>query len=282
MHAICAGTGLYHICGWDLRDDVGDIPRTLKGRIARRKLQLSRLRTWLASQTGKSAGKRKGKTSRDPVASPLPELSQTAHLRRAPTRQFSQDSIVVDMQNGRNAAVDPSPVTTAPQEDAKEKAEQSQPVPVDAPVGPARKSLPLAIWTGFKAILTPPTLGVMVSLPFALVQPLKALVVPVEGWSGTIIRNAPDGSPPLAFFYDVSHDQFLRLATSVTKTYTSVLWLHWRFNDSVGEFPHRAYSLLTFQHSGGLIILGATFARIKFSKEKLREMPYGAIAVSLI
>ena len=64
--------------------------------------------------------------------------------------------------------------------------------------------------------------------------------------------------------------------------YTSVLWLHWRFNDSVGEFPHRAYSLLTFQHSGGLIILGATFARIKFSKEKLREMPYGAIAVSLI
>lgn len=61
-----------------------------------------------------------------------------------------------------------------------------------------------AIFNSLLGLLTPATMGVIVSLPFALVDPLKALMVHVDGWSGTKINNAPDGQPPLSFFYDVS------------------------------------------------------------------------------
>jgi hypothetical protein len=67
-----------------------------------------------------------------------------------------------------------------------------------------RNTILKSILNTLKGMATPATLGVLVSLPFALVQPLKALVWPVEGWSGSRIANAPDGLPPLTFFYDVS------------------------------------------------------------------------------
>ena len=60
-----------------------------------------------------------------------------------------------------------------------------------------------AILKSASGLMTPVTLGVILSLPFALVTPLKALFVSVPGWTGTRMPNAPDGRPPLAFFYDV-------------------------------------------------------------------------------
>lgn len=69
---------------------------------------------------------------------------------------------------------------------------------------PAKISVWRSIWMAIRPMLTPATMGVIFSIPIALVQPLKALFVEVPGWTGTLIRNAPDGKPPLAFFFDVS------------------------------------------------------------------------------
>jgi hypothetical protein len=67
-----------------------------------------------------------------------------------------------------------------------------------------KSSIWRSIWMAIRPMLTPATMGVIFSIPIALVQPLKALFVEVPGWTGTLIHNAPDGKPPLAFFFDVS------------------------------------------------------------------------------
>ncbi|PSR83436.1 hypothetical protein PHLCEN_2v5708 [Hermanssonia centrifuga] len=51
------------------------------------------------------------------------------------------------------------------------------------------------------AIITPVTVAIAVSLPIALVQPLKALFVDVSGDGGPDWKG-PDGKPPLAFVID--------------------------------------------------------------------------------
>ncbi len=53
-------------------------------------------------------------------------------------------------------------------------------------------------------IFTPITTSLVISLPIALVTPLKALFTTVDGWTGSKIPNAPDGNPPLSFILTVS------------------------------------------------------------------------------
>lgn len=55
-----------------------------------------------------------------------------------------------------------------------------------------------------KLTLTPPSISLFLALPISLVQPLKALFVNVEGWSGGRIPFSPDGKPPLSWLLDVS------------------------------------------------------------------------------
>lgn len=55
-----------------------------------------------------------------------------------------------------------------------------------------------------KLILTPPSISLFLALPISLVQPLKALFVHVDGWTGGRIPNSPDGKPPLSWLLDVS------------------------------------------------------------------------------
>jgi hypothetical protein len=55
-----------------------------------------------------------------------------------------------------------------------------------------------------KLTLTPPSISLFLALPISLVQPLKALFVNVEGWSGGRIPYSPDGKPPLSWLLDVS------------------------------------------------------------------------------
>ncbi|EPQ50561.1 hypothetical protein GLOTRDRAFT_66910 [Gloeophyllum trabeum ATCC 11539] len=59
----------------------------------------------------------------------------------------------------------------------------------------------LRVFKPVSAVITPVTATLAVSLPIALVNPLKALFVPVSGgpsWTG------PDGKPPLAFIIDTA------------------------------------------------------------------------------
>lgn len=60
---------------------------------------------------------------------------------------------------------------------------------------------PLSI---LKLTLTPPSISLFLALPISLVQPLKALFVSVENWTGSRIPNSPDGRPPLSWVLDVS------------------------------------------------------------------------------
>ncbi|GHJ84613.1 hypothetical protein NliqN6_1015 [Naganishia liquefaciens] len=55
-----------------------------------------------------------------------------------------------------------------------------------------------------KLTLTPPSISLFFALPISLVQPLKALFVNVEGWSGGRIPFSPDGKPPLNWLLDTA------------------------------------------------------------------------------
>lgn len=52
---------------------------------------------------------------------------------------------------------------------------------------------------------TPPaTYSIVFGLIFSLVQPLKSLLTPTDGWTETRMPDAPDGNPPLAWILDTS------------------------------------------------------------------------------
>lgn len=55
-----------------------------------------------------------------------------------------------------------------------------------------------------RSLLTPASLSILLAFPFALITPLKGLFLPVAGWTGSRIPNAPDGQPPLAFVLDTA------------------------------------------------------------------------------
>lgn len=52
--------------------------------------------------------------------------------------------------------------------------------------------------------LMPTTIALVVALPCALIQPIKALFTNVDGWTGTQMPNAPDDKPPLSFVLETA------------------------------------------------------------------------------
>jgi auxin efflux carrier family protein len=85
-------------------------------------------------------------------------------------------------------------------------------------------------------------LAIISAFIIALVKPLKALFMAVDGWTGTRILNAPDGQPPLAFIMDT--------ATFVGGASVPI----------------------------GLTCLGSALARLKVPKGQWRNLPLGAIS----
>ncbi|WWD21690.1 hypothetical protein CI109_106176 [Kwoniella shandongensis] len=96
-----------------------------------------------------------------------------------------------------------------------------------------------------KGFFMPLTIAIVLGIVCSVVQPIKALFVDVDGWSGTRIPNAPDGNPPLSFITDTA--SFLGGMT----------------------IP------------AGLILLGASFARLKIPR-KWSDMPIAAITAMTI
>ncbi|WVW87150.1 hypothetical protein I302_109207 [Kwoniella bestiolae CBS 10118] len=84
------------------------------------------------------------------------------------------------------------------------------------------------------------TKAIIISVPIATIQPLKALFAETEGWSGTRMPYGPDGNPPLHFVIEFS--SFLG-AVAVP---------------------------------GALLLLGASFARLKVPKN-WKDLPLSAI-----
>lgn len=60
------------------------------------------------------------------------------------------------------------------------------------------------IITFIKGLATPVSLAIVIAIPCGIISPLKALFVPVDGWSGSRVPYAPDNHPPLAFVTDTA------------------------------------------------------------------------------
>ncbi|KAK0200040.1 auxin efflux carrier [Desarmillaria ectypa] len=89
-----------------------------------------------------------------------------------------------------------------------------------------------------KSLLTPASITILISFPIALIKPLKALFVEVDGY---YMPSAPDGEPPLAFVIDFA------------------------------EFMGAASVPL------GLICLGSALARLDVPRSQWPHLPLGAI-----
>lgn len=74
-----------------------------------------------------------------------------------------------------------------------------------------------------KLILTPPSISLFLALPISLVQPLKAMFVHVEGWTGGRMPNGPDGKPPLSWLLDVSTLSIIVAAWMANRLFLDVL-----------------------------------------------------------
>ncbi|WVQ75815.1 hypothetical protein IAR50_005448 [Cryptococcus sp. DSM 104548] len=90
------------------------------------------------------------------------------------------------------------------------------------------------------AIFTPLTMSIILGIICSVITPVKALFVDVDNWSGEGIPYAPDGNPPLSFITD-------------TSTFLGGM-----------SIP------------AGLILLGASFARLKMPN-KWSDLPIAAI-----
>ena len=71
--------------------------------------------------------------------------------------------------------------------------------PAPTPTRPEVRSRPWRVLAAMAVVVTPISAIVAISLPIALVDPLKALFVSFEGGPSW---NGPDGKPPLAFVID--------------------------------------------------------------------------------
>ncbi|WRT69901.1 uncharacterized protein IL334_006892 [Kwoniella shivajii] len=84
------------------------------------------------------------------------------------------------------------------------------------------------------------TKAIVIAIPISTIQPLKSLFATTEGWTGGKMPNAPDGNPPLHFIIET------------------------------------ASFLGAIAVPGALLLLGASFARLKMPKN-WKELPIGAI-----
>ncbi|WVW78207.1 hypothetical protein I302_100158 [Kwoniella bestiolae CBS 10118] len=103
-----------------------------------------------------------------------------------------------------------------------------------------KKPLKQRMWKYLEPFLTPFMAAIVLGIICSTVRPIKALLVPVEGWSVSRIPNAPNDEPPLSFIMD-------------TATFLGGI-----------SIP------------GGLVLLGASFGRLRLPK-KWSDIPFGAI-----
>lgn len=64
-----------------------------------------------------------------------------------------------------------------------------------------------------REFVMPLTVAIILGIICSVISPIKALFVPVDGWSGTRIPYAPDGKPPLSFITDTAN--FLGTSTTI-------------------------------------------------------------------
>ncbi|WWC68162.1 uncharacterized protein I206_102085 [Kwoniella pini CBS 10737] len=108
-----------------------------------------------------------------------------------------------------------------------------------------KKPLKQRIWKWLEPFMTPFMAAIVFGIVCSVVKPIKALLVPVDGWSVSRIPNAPNDEPPLSFIMD-------------TATFLGGV-----------SIP------------GGLVLLGASFGRLKLPK-KWSDIPFAAITAMTV
>ena len=135
-----------------------------------------------------------------------------------------------------------------------------------------RRSRIARFFAPFSALLKPVTVSLAISLPIALITPLKALFVDATAQGGPN-WHGPDGRPPLAFAMD----------TGAPRTFRWSLFFHPLFmiivvsilTHSAAQFIDAIAVPLT------LILLGASFARIQLPNPLSRLPIMAMLSVTL-
>lgn len=267
------GAGLFRVIALDLRDDRPEVPRTLASRLSHRRQQLQSLKHRITNrrhritETEPASPKTSAISLRkvqDPESAPATTTAEPTGDILA-ERPF--DGSFRSRQNNSEPEILPVLSRSASISTIDAKVEDNPPTGISPALDPTshpHESVRSVVVKRIKAFASPPTVAVIVSLLVALVPPLKALMVPVEGWSGSKISNAPDGGAPLAFLYDVRSPYPIRVHCLPILPNQSA--------EFIGQIMMPA----------SLIILGAAFARLKLSRRRLKEMPLPAIAAMTV
>ncbi|KAL7412069.1 membrane transport protein-domain-containing protein [Mrakia frigida] len=270
-------TGASKICGWDFHDLSPEGPR--EGFVAK----WARRRRWLDAKLGRGRNGRRDSSEAEEggggLEMALPELGRSVKGEKSGSeektvkdREPTVDVKTLESTTSQPANLRPTdsssinhrlppPATTpsngshislnrsrSPSSRNPPPSSTSPPYPNPRPSSPIGK-LPMttlgAVNIGLKAalscLLTPITLSLLIALICALIPPIKALfVLNVDGWSGTKIKLAPDGRPALAFIQE-------------TAVFIGAICV-----------------------PGALILLGASFARLKVPRD-WSNLPVGAI-----
>ncbi len=159
---------------------------------------------------------------------------------------FHEDATIVASSEAiqtifrRTESFSPPPIATIHAED-KDGSPSYPPLPTNPiihPISRRWKTILPTVRTAFESICMPASLAIIISFVIALITPVKALFVQVDGY---YMPTAPDGEPPLAFVIDFA------------------------------EFIGAASVPL------GLICLGSALARLQVPRSQWSSMPVGAI-----
>nr|XP_018260066.1 uncharacterized protein I303_06983 [Kwoniella dejecticola CBS 10117]OBR82224.1 hypothetical protein I303_06983 [Kwoniella dejecticola CBS 10117] len=264
MNTTFWGLGVHKLCAWDFQDKhrIPDHPPLKERWSSQIEMTKGKISKWTGSrktgsttldmesqtipgmemidQGAEEEGSIRRELERNGVEPYLPPCSSAEDITpvyatplidpNGPIRRSS--SRLPQYSSAKSTSSPPQPITTLEEEDHESISPQPK-RPMWKRIGTLLYNLPNV------------TKAIIISIPIATIQPLKALFAETEGWSGSRMPYGPDGNPPLAFVIETS--SFLG-AIAVP---------------------------------GALLLLGASFARLKMPKN-WSELPLGAIVALTI
>jgi hypothetical protein len=186
------GTGLYKVCGWDFRADTSEEAQDRRGIGARLKQRRDQIQKLVRRKPRRSEPPSTPEITceADMEAAPRMPIKETDDgISLAPMGSPNEDTMSKDKHLGTKSDSGMTPVTRA-----KSPA---------YPTPPVKTPWYKIVLRALNACVSPVSIVIPIAITVALVNPLKALFVPVAGWSDNRIHSAPDHAPPLSFLYEV-------------------------------------------------------------------------------
>ncbi|KLT43522.1 hypothetical protein CC85DRAFT_296012 [Cutaneotrichosporon oleaginosum] len=253
MNSTFFAFGVHKMCGWDFDENRATRSETFRQRWSRRIFRLQQLPSRCkAKLTTAPRTDGKGQLERQPHQVLIRTPSQTPSVFAAITDLTNPQCSPLSSDAGQvhgspfralNKSSSPSPLP--PDENARTSGSDERPSSSTTDKRSPRPTLMLRAITVLRNVPIA-TWSVIAGLLCSLILPLKALLTPTEGWTGTRMPNAPDGNPPLFFLLD-------------TAAYIGALTVPL-----------------------GLMLLGSSFARLEFPS-RIRDAPLSAnVAMAMV